>query len=160
MDYNPKLDLILERKVPLTTAQLWKAWSDPNILKKWFCPIPWKTIDCEMDLRPGGIFRTTMESPDGEQYPSVGCYLEIDVEKKLVWTNSLLPDYRPNLTIDLENDFYFTAFIMMNSSPKNPQETNYKIILKHGSKEDCEKHQDLGFQEGWSAALDQLINLF
>ena len=43
------------------------AWTHPEHLKRWFTPAPWTTVDCEIDLRPGGIFRTTMRSPDGRR---------------------------------------------------------------------------------------------
>ena len=50
---DPKLDLVLERVVDVPPHLVWEAWTQPEHLKKWFCPRPWKTIDCEMDLRPG-----------------------------------------------------------------------------------------------------------
>ena len=45
---------------------VWKAWTMPEHLKKWFTPAPWQTVECEIDLRPGGIFRTVMRSPEGQ----------------------------------------------------------------------------------------------
>ena len=50
-----------------------RAWTTPEHLKKWFTPAPWTTVDCEIDLRPGGIFRTVMRSPEGQEFPNVGC---------------------------------------------------------------------------------------
>ena len=61
--FNPKLDLTFERIVDVPKELVWRAWTEPALLKQWFCPLPWKTIDAEMDLRPGGMFRTTMQSP-------------------------------------------------------------------------------------------------
>ena len=52
---NPKLDLILERVVDVPRELVWKAWTTPEYLIKWFTPEPWKTVDCELDLRPGGL---------------------------------------------------------------------------------------------------------
>ena len=57
----------------------------------WFAPKPWTVSDCEMDLRPGGIFRFVLRSPEGEEFPNVGCYLEIVPNERLVWTDALLP---------------------------------------------------------------------
>ena len=58
--YQPdsKLDLNFTRVVDVPPAMVWRAWTEPELLMPWFCPVPWKTIDCEIDLRPGGIFRT------------------------------------------------------------------------------------------------------
>lgn len=74
---DPELDLLLERSVDVPPSLIWVAWTTPEHLKKWFTPAPWQTIDCEIDLRPGGAFRTVMRSPEGQEFPNVGCYLEI-----------------------------------------------------------------------------------
>jgi len=58
---NPKLDLVLHRLVPVRRELVWKAWTEPKHLKKWFTPKPWRTTECRIDLRPGGIFRTVMK---------------------------------------------------------------------------------------------------
>src|SRR5258706_16275141 len=92
---DPKLDLMLERVVDVPRELVWRAWTEPEHLKKWFTPVPWKTIDCEIDLRPGGMFRTVMQSPEGQDFPNVGCYLEVIPNEKLVWTSVLAPGYRP-----------------------------------------------------------------
>lgn len=93
---DSKLDLVLERIVDVPRELVWKVWTTPEHLKPWFCPSPWKTIDCEIDLRPGGIFRTTMQSPEGENFPNLGCYLEVIPNERLVWTDALQPGFRPS----------------------------------------------------------------
>jgi uncharacterized protein YndB with AHSA1/START domain len=92
---DPRLDLVLERLVDAPSQLVWEAWTRPEHLKKWFCPLPWKTTDCEIDLRPGGIFRTVMRGPEGQEFRNVGCYLEVIENEKLVFTSALLPGYRP-----------------------------------------------------------------
>jgi uncharacterized protein YndB with AHSA1/START domain len=74
---EPKLDLVLERVIDVPQELVWAAWTEPEHLSKWFSPAPWTVSDCEIDLCPGGIFRTTMRSPEGQAFPHVGCY-EID----------------------------------------------------------------------------------
>ena len=61
---DPRLDLNFERVVDLPPALIWAAWTEPEHLTHWFTPVPWKTVECEIDLRPGGIFRTVMRSPE------------------------------------------------------------------------------------------------
>lgn len=92
---DPKLDLVLERVVDVPRDLVWKAWTEPEHVTKWFAPAPWTTVDCEIDLRPGGIFRSVMRSPDGNEFPNIGCYLEVVPNEKLVWTDALLPDTAP-----------------------------------------------------------------
>ena len=108
---DPKLDLKLERTVDLGAEAIWKAWTTPAILKEWFCPHPWKTVKCEMELHPGGVFSTVMESPTGDTAPeSVGCILEVVENRKLVWTSALLPGFRP---AKAAAPFAFTATLLL-----------------------------------------------
>lgn len=72
---NPELDLMLERVVDVPLERIWAAWTTPELLLPWFCPLPWKTVACEIDLRPGGRFHTVMKSPEGQTFPNDGCYL-------------------------------------------------------------------------------------
>lgn len=46
-------------------ATLWRAWTEPDLLKQWRCPRPWTTEVRAFDLRPGGAIYTFMRGPDG-----------------------------------------------------------------------------------------------
>jgi uncharacterized protein YndB with AHSA1/START domain len=149
MTIDPKLDLILERTVETSPAKVWAAWTQPEHVKKWFCPAPWTTVGCEIDLRPGGRFFTVMRSPEGQEFPNDGCYLEVVPEKKLVFTSAMAAGYRP-----VKTDLPFTAMILL--EPHNGG-TRYTAIVLHGDEENRAKHEAMGFHGGWSAALDQLV---
>lgn len=124
----------------------------------WFCPLPWNTIDCEIDLRAGGIFRTVMRSPEGQLFPNTGCYLEVVPNERLTWTNALLPGYRPNVLDttcgDEQAQFFFTATVAFASHRSG---TRYTATVIHADEEGRKKHADMGFHEGWGKALDQLV---
>jgi uncharacterized protein YndB with AHSA1/START domain len=149
---DPNLDLVLERVVDVPPALVWKAWTEPEHLKKWFTPKPWKTIHAEIDLRPGGIFHTVMESPEGMKMPGTGCILVVEKNVQLTWTGMLLPDYRPAV---LEPSVpVFTATILLEPSGKG---TKYTAHAMHRDAAGREAHDKMGFQTGWGAALDQLV---
>jgi uncharacterized protein YndB with AHSA1/START domain len=115
---DPRLDLLLERVVDVPPDLVWAAWTVPAHVKKWFTPAPWKTVECEIDLRPGGIFRTVMRSPEGQDITNLGCFLEIVANRKLVWTVALGPGYRPsNPTFDVP---LFTAVITSSRMETEP----------------------------------------
>ncbi len=161
---DPKLDLIFERIVDVPRELVWMAWTTPEHLKKWFTPVPWQTVDCEIDLRPGGIFRTTMRSPEGQDFPNVGCYLEIVENEKLVWTNAMLPGYRPVKSPEAcpgedggHEMFAFTAVITLAPSGPDGKSTKYTALVIHSDEAGAKKHATMGFQEGWGIALDQLV---
>lgn len=147
-NFNPELDLILERNVATPIELVWAAWTEPKHLMHWFTPAPWKTIECDIDLRPGGLFRTVMLSPENTKHENIGSYLEIVPLKKLVFTDSFLPDYRP-----VESSF-FSAILLLE---RDGEGTQYTVIGRHKNIEDCRKHNEMGFHPGWNAALDQLV---
>ncbi len=152
---DPKTDLVLERVVDVPPELVWKAWTTPEHLKKWFTPAPWKTADCEIDLRPGGKFLTVMESPEGHQFTNTGCYLEVVPNTKLVWTKALLSGFRPaNLPADVP--FIFTAVVEMEPHGAG---TKYTATVLHSNEEGRVKHETMGFHHGWATALDQLVAL-
>lgn len=152
---DAKLDLSFERIVDVPKELIWKAWTTPEHLMPWFCPRPWKTVECEIDLRPGGLFRTVMQSPEGQRFPSDGCYLEVIKNEKLVWTNTLLPEFRPApAAVKGSVDFFFTASIQL--APHGTG-TRYTATVIHGNEADRETHEKMGFHEGWGKALDQLL---
>lgn len=154
---DPVLDLVLERVVDVPRALVWQAWTRPEHLKQWFTPEPWKTVACEIDLRPGGIFRTVMLSPEGKEYPNVGCYLEVIENERLVWTSALEPGFRPaRLEVSgMEcSGLAFTAVITLADAGKG---TRYVATALHRDVADRKRHEELGFHDGWGKALDQLV---
>ena len=95
---DPELDLVFERSVDVPRELVWQAWTDPEHVKQWFTPAPWSTVECEIDLRPGGIFRTVMRSPEGDEHTNLGCFLEVIEGERLTWTEALEPGFRPSRT--------------------------------------------------------------
>lgn len=153
---DPRLDLKLERVVDVPRELVWKAWTMPEHLMKWFTPAPWETVDCEIDLRPGGIFRTVMRSPEGDEHPNVGCYLEVVENERLVWTDALHAGFRPASEPSGCFERYFTAMVLLEPHPKG---TKYTAIALHGTEADRKTHEEMGFHDGWGKALDQLVAL-
>lgn len=148
-EFDPGLDLVLERVVEVRPELLWKAWTEPVHLMKWFTPKPWETVDCEIDLRPGGVFSTTMRSPEGEVMPAdPGCYLEVIENRKLVFTDALGPGFRPKSTP------FMTATILFEPVGSG---TRYKAVAMHVDADGRKKHEEMGFLTGWATALDQLV---
>lgn len=151
---DPKLDLVLERIVDVPRELLWRAWTTPELLKQWFTPMPWKTVECEIDLRPGGMFRTVMQSPEGELFPGTGCYLEVIENERLVWTDALLPGFRP--AVHQAEGITFTGMILLEP---HEQGTKYTAIVLHKDEATQQQHEAMGFREGWGKALDQLLEV-
>ncbi|MGD9904308.1 MAG: SRPBCC family protein [Vicinamibacterales bacterium] len=152
---DPDLDLVLERVVDVPPALVWRAWTTPEILVRWFTPAPWSTAECQLDLRPGGQFRTVMRSPEGELFPATGCVLEIVPGERLVWTTLMGPGFRPAQPgVPPADTMGFTAVIGIAAEGAG---TRYVAHVMHVDAGTRQRHADMGFADGWGAALDQLV---
>jgi uncharacterized protein YndB with AHSA1/START domain len=147
-------NLVLQRTVDVPPELLFKAWSTPEHLMPWFCPKPYRTIECEIDLRPGGIFFAQMVDPEGHKLPAEpGCYLEIVPNRKIVWTSALGPGYRPLTTSAAP--WFFTA--VLSFEPHGDGGCVYTATAIHSTREDAQSHDTMGFSVGWGLVLDQLV---
>lgn len=148
--FNPELDLKIERVVDVPAEKLFKAWTDAEHIKPWFCPAPWKVSEASIDLRPGGKFFTRMRGPEGEDYPNFGCFLEIVPNKKLVWTSALGEDFRPMAPGHID----MTAMIILEPAANGTKYTAYAIHKDVAGKQ---AHEQMGFEQGRNIVLDQLV---
>jgi uncharacterized protein YndB with AHSA1/START domain len=144
---DPRLDLMVERVVHVSRERAWAAWTEPDHVRQWYAPAPGVISECEIDLRPGGAFRFVPRQPDGVENPVTCCYLEVVPQRRLVWTDALLPGYRPAPTA------FFTA--VMTLEPRGDAILCRTVAL-HRNEADRNHHADMGFYDGWGTVLDQL----
>src|SRR5690606_34413101 len=89
-------ELTIDRYIDAPPATVWKAWSTPEHLEKWWIPAPTECQVVKLDLRPGGGFETRMREGGGEFQPHVdGCFLDIEPEARLVFTTVMTAGWRP-----------------------------------------------------------------
>lgn len=142
-------DLVLIREVDVSARIIWMCWTQPQHILPWFCPKPWSVASCEVELWPGGKFNTVMRSPEGELMPNQGCFLHVEPERKLIFTDALTQGFRP-----AEKSF-FTGMILLD--PITSIRTRYTAIARHNNPETAKQHEAMGFTVGWGLALDQLV---
>lgn len=154
-----EFDLVLERTLDAPIDLVWKAYTDPEHLKRWFSPKPYEITEIEVDLRPGGIFRFRMIGPDGFDtgHGTPGCVLEVIDREKLVWTSALGPEYRPNATGEGCDSFPMTAVITFADAGNG--QTAYKAVALHKDAADRDTHEKMGFHDGWGTTASQLEEL-
>lgn len=148
--FDPALDLELKREVAVSPQLVWRAWTEPELLMKWFTPAPWRTIACELDLQPGGRFRTVMEGPAGEKHDNTGCVLAVIPGTFLLFTDALGPGFRPL------GAGFMTASVEITPAAGG---TLYVARAFHKDADDRIKHEQMGFHQGWATALDQMVAL-
>jgi uncharacterized protein YndB with AHSA1/START domain len=79
-------ELVITRVFDAPRPLVFKAWTEPEHLVRWWGPQGFTTPSCTMDVRPGGAFRLCMRSPEGTDHWLRGVYREIVEPERLVCT--------------------------------------------------------------------------
>jgi uncharacterized protein YndB with AHSA1/START domain len=143
-------ELVLERIIDAPPAQLFRAWTEPELLKQWFAPLPYTTPVAELDVRPGGASLIVMRGPDGTEMPNRGVYLEVVENETLVFTNAYTKAWEPS-----DKPFMTVVLTFEDLGGK----TKYTARVRHWTVADREMHENMGFHKGWGQCADQLAAL-
>lgn len=147
--------LVITRVFSASREQVWKAWTDPEIFKRWWGPRNYTCPVSKNDLRVGGRYHTCMRSPEGKDYWSTGVYKEIDAPKKLVFTDSFA-DEKGN---EVPSSYYG----MPDMSDK--LEVSITFEEQQGKTKMTLHHIGLGEMKeltsaGWNESFDKLEEIF
>ncbi|MCG5243665.1 SRPBCC family protein [Azospirillum doebereinerae] len=143
-------ELVLTRLIDAPRSALFRAWTEPELLKQWFAPRPLTTPVAEMDVRPGGGNRIVMRDPDGKEYPCGGVYLEVVENERIVVTDAYTTAWEPS-----EKPFMTMVVTFADEDGK----TRYTARVRHWTVADREAHEAMGFHQGWGQCADQLAEL-
>ena len=147
---NTERELVLTRIIDALPEKVYRAWTEPDLLKQWFAPLPWTTPFAETDVRPGGSSLIVMRGPDGSEFPNRGVYLEVVKNERLVFTDAYTKAWEPS-----EKPFMTGILTFENEDGK----TKYTARVRHWTVADREQHEKMGFHEGWARCTDQLAAL-
>ncbi len=143
-----KYELTLTRLLDAPADKLFRCWTEPALIKQWFAPRPYTTPFAAVDLRPGGASNVTMQSPDGQEIPCPGQYLEVVANRKLVFSDAFTGDWAPR-----DGAPFMVATVTF--EPEGTK-TRYTAVARHWSEADRKKHEEMGFHQGWGQCADQL----
>ena len=147
MEFDPETDLRLERELKAPRQLLWRCWTRPELVKRFFVPKPHQVLDCKIDLRPGGHFDTTFEV-EGNRMENTGVWLEVVPEERLVFTDAYSAGWKP------APEPFMTAIIEFRDAPGGG--THYTATARHRSAAARQSHEEMGFHEGWGIVAEQL----
>lgn len=143
-------ELVLSRLIDAPREKVFKAWTDPALLTQWFAPSPWTTPFAQLDVRPGGASLVVMRSPDGNEFPNRGVYLDVVENERIVFTDAYTTAWEPS-----EKPFMTAILTFEEENGK----TRYTARVQHWTKADREAHEEMGFHQGWGQCTDQLAAL-
>jgi uncharacterized protein YndB with AHSA1/START domain len=147
-------ELVITRIIDAPRELVFKAWTEPERVKRWWGPETFTCPACKIDLRPGGKYRICMRSPEGRDYWSAGEYREIVVPERIVVTDYFSDEHGNKVSPTTHG-----------LSEEWPAEMLMTITFEeHGGKTKLTVHQSVSeslakrFQavEGWSTMLDKL----
>jgi uncharacterized protein YndB with AHSA1/START domain len=148
-------DLVIERVFDAPRERLWKAWTDPEEVKKWWGPKGFTAPSIQTDLRVGGTNLWAMESPDGQVYWSTGTYREIVPLERIVITDSFADENGnvvPATHYGMPDDFPLEMEITITFEDAGEGRT--KLTIRHAGMPATEVGQQA--EGGWNESLDKL----
>jgi uncharacterized protein YndB with AHSA1/START domain len=139
-------EVVLSRVFDAPRELVFKAWTEPERLKRWWGPSNFTNPVCEADARPGGAIRIHMCAPNGAVYPMTGVYREISPPERLVFTSAALDD-SGNPMFEVRNTVTFE-----DQGGKTKLTLHASVVAETG-----ETARFLGgAHRGWSESLERL----
>ena len=148
---NNKIRVVREFDAPV--EKVWRAWTEKEILDQWWAPLPWKAVTQSLDFREGGTWFYYMEGPDGSRHYCRADYQTI-LPKKLYTGLDAFCDEKGKVMEDFPRMNWKVEFSSTNTG------TKVDVEITFASAADLAKIVEMGFQEGFSAAhnnLDELL---
>jgi|SRR6185369_5351514 uncharacterized protein YndB with AHSA1/START domain len=148
--FDSARDLQISRVMKVPREVVWRAWTDPARFEQWWVPAPAKCKVQSMELRPGGAFITRISEHGEEFAPHLNaCFLAVDELRRIIFTDALAAGWRP------AQQPFMTAIITLDDHPLG---THYAAHVMHRTWSDRDKHEELGFFDGWGTVIGQLAN--
>jgi uncharacterized protein YndB with AHSA1/START domain len=147
-----KKELTLERTFNASRELVWKAWTDPELVKQWWGPDGVTNPTCEWDAKPGGNIHIVMLAGKelgemaGQEWPMTGEFVEAQEPEKIVFSGNAIVDGKEVLTT-------LTTVTFEEESGKT--KLNVHIVVTHTTPEAAGPLQ--GMEMGWNQQLDKLV---
>jgi len=144
---TPKYELVLNRLLKAPRRNLFRAWTEPALIKQWFAPKPYTVPVAESDVRAGGSSLIVMRGPDGQEIPCPGVFLDVVKDERIVFTDAYTKAWEPSAKP------FMTVTITFADEDGG---TRYIARAVHWTAEDMAAHEKMGFHQGWGICADQL----
>ncbi|HEV7779632.1 MAG TPA: SRPBCC domain-containing protein [Chitinophagaceae bacterium] len=141
--------LLVEREFDSSVEQVWKAWTETDILDQWWAPLPFKAVTVKMDFNPGGQWLYYMEGPDGARHYCTVTYDTIEPNRSFSGDDGFC-DENGNINKDFPVMKWNVGFAAAGSR------TKVDVEITFNSEDDLNKIVEMGFKEGFRMAHENL----
>jgi uncharacterized protein YndB with AHSA1/START domain len=142
-------ELTITRVFDAPREVVWKAWTDPKQMAKWWGPFGFTNPVCKLDVRPGGAWHIVMRGPDGAEYPCGGVYREVVEPERLVFTNN---------AIGKEGEQLLEGFTRVTFEDQGGK-TKLTLYTRAVAVVDFAAGYLKGMEAGWTQSIDRLGGL-
>ena len=151
-------EVVITRTFDAPRALVFRAFTEPRHVARWWGPRGMANPVCEMDVRPGGAYRIVMRSPDGIDYPLRGVYREVVPPERIVFTADTSehpPEWHAAMARH-RGGAPAGELVMTVLFEDAGGKTRVTIRNRFESNADRDAHFEMGMREGWSLSLDRL----
>jgi len=147
--------ILVVRDFHATLEEVWKAWTERDLLDQWWAPKPWKAVTVSMDCRPGGMWHYYMQGPDGSRHYSRADYVSVNTNKAFEALTAFCDD-KGNINREFGQSNWKVQFSETQAGAK------VNVEITFASVDVLEKFIEMGFKEGFTMAhsnLDELLEM-
>lgn len=151
-DFNER-SIVVSREFNAPVANVWRAYTESELLDQWWGPQPWRAETKSMDFTPGGYWLYAMVGPNGERHWGRMNYLSIDLHKRFDMEDVFCDE---NGTVNNE----LPTSKGSNTFTVTPNGTRVDFKMIYPTEKDLQAIIDMGFEQGISICIEQLDKLF
>lgn len=151
-DFTEK-SVLVSREFTAPLANVWRAYTESELLEKWWAPEPWRAETKSMNFVPGGYWLYAMVGPEGEKHWGRMNYITINLHKNFNIEDAFC-DENGNVTSGLPVSSGQISF----TETGNGTLVEFKMI--YATEEDLQKIVEMGFEQGITMCMEQLQTLF
>ncbi len=154
-------DFVIDRIIAAPRDRVWSAWTQPELLTRWWGPRSFGNPLCEVDLRPAGPFYIVMQCPDGVDYPLKGIYREVAAPERLVLSldcSEHPPAWQAAVNHHSGGDSPDAAGEVLLTTHLESLSDRTRLIIRQRFESSAIRNAmlDLGMEQAWSQSLDRL----
>ena len=149
-------EVVITRTLDAPRELVWRAWTEPERTMRWWGPKTFTSPACEIDLRIGGQYLSSMRAPDGKDYWSTGVYREIVEPERLVMTDCFADaegNTVPASYYGMSGDWPLEMLVTVTLEE---QDGKTKLTIRHSGTEGVSAEDRQNMTQGWNESLDKL----